>query len=404
MAGENLRRLQAAVDNAREESLEDSELAWRKGHRGLEKLSETLTDTADKAFEGFSDGLAADEQGTAHRAKQVFLQLRADVVEPRRKQMGDAAEALKEARKKLHLARNASKGSTNLPDKPESPDWTVVNPNDPAIRLKYAKDLSKYNDKVDDLNARDETARKALQDLNDSYGNASAVFAKIHGEPVYPEDLPPPGEEPGPGGRHGSPGASRVSISGPSTATPGTPSQPQVEVPHPYLPGPGDIPDSGGYGTPHPVGGTLGRPDAAPGGISPLAGGTVAAGLLGGPGLFRGIRGALSSRAVFGPKAAAIGSTNRPMGQQTLGRSGSVSPGSQVNRAGGGRGAGGRGVGGSQGGRGRGGSAGRRGAAAGSGRGRGRGKNDPEGRDDLDLWDDGSDWIDDEGMGPAVLR
>jgi hypothetical protein len=43
----------------------------------------------------------------------------------------------------------------------------------------------------------------------------------------------------------------------------------------------------------------------------------------------------------------------------------------------------------------------RTGAAAG-----GRGRRRDEEREDAapDLWDDGSEWVDDEGMGPSVMR
>ncbi|MCX6400876.1 MAG: hypothetical protein NTX33_13230 [Propionibacteriales bacterium] len=407
MTGQHIQKLLKATALSDHQKLLDSRKAWLAGFDALDDLHATLDLAAVEVERGFADGVATDEQGTAARGRKAFETLRDDVVAPRRDQMKSAGEVLLTAAQKLNSAELARADMPDSPpgDAPQRPSSYGTEDEFDAIRAQriYDNQVKTHHSAVTAYGDADEKARKKLEDLDIAYVEASQVLAKIHGEPVYPEDLPPPGE-PGPGGFPVGPGG---------TGHPTTPLPVQHPTPTVHVPGfePGE--DTGSeHVTPGPVGGTLTNPGPANGtgstgggglGINPAIGGGLAAGVFGGPGLVKAVRGALAGRGVFGPTPGAIGSTARTGGASTLGRSGGATPGSPVSRSGGRGGGGGAGGGrpgpGTAGGRGRGGGRGTPGTGAG---GRGRKGRDEEGRE-RDLFDDGSDWIDDEGAGPDVL-
>lgn len=419
MTGQHIQKLLKATASSDHQKLLDSRKAWRAGFDALDELHQTLNETALEVERGFADGVASDDQGTAARGRKAFETLRDDVVAPRRDQMEAAAVVLLTAAQKLNAAELARADMPDSPpgDAPQRPSTFGTEDEADVIRAQriYNNQVTAHNSAVTAYGDADEKARRKLEDLDAAYVEASEVLAKIHGEPVYPEDLPPPGE-PGPGGFPVGPSGQGRPTGPVPVSHPG----PTVHIPG-FVPGENTGPEQV---TPGPVGGTLTNPGptgpgptgpgpttgTGPGstgggpGINPAAiGGGLAAGVFGGPGLVKAVRGALSGRGVFGPSPGAIGSSSRTSGAGTLGRSGGAAPGSPVGRnagrGGGAGGAGGRPGTGTAGGRGRGGGRGVAGAGAG---GRGSKGRDEEGRE-RDLFDDGSDWIDDEGAGPDVL-
>ncbi|WP_164519677.1 hypothetical protein [Nocardioides ferulae] len=207
----------------------------------------------------------------------------------------------------------------------------------------------------------------------------------------------------------------------PSTGTPQGPTAPPVGTPHP---GSGTIgspvaPAASGGGGLGSVGGGVaagagiglaglgglaGGATGIGGGAMPIGGGAGAAGqgrAIGAGGargasgvLGRGTAVPMTQGAAGGARGAAAGGRSGSTGRAG-GRSGAAGAagGRGAAAAGaGGRGAGGRGAGGR----------GAAGGAAGAGRGR-KGRDDERGQSQ-DFYDDGSDWIDDEGIGPDVLR
>ena len=147
------------------------------------------------------------------------------------------------------------------------------------------------------------------------------------------------------------------------------------------------------------------------GGLNPTQIGGLALGGVGAAGLAGAIRGGLISPAGIKPAISGgpIGGT-RTGASGVLGRSTAGTPGSTGSPVGRGTGAGGRGAGAGAGGMGTRGGAGGRGGRGGTG-GRGAGgmgtdRGGQKGREqdgnDRDLFDDGDDWLDDEGAG-AVL-
>lgn len=413
MTGQHIANLRRATSSSASEKLQDSADAWLGDAVILENMAQILSTTAAKVKKGFSDGKQGAADGTAETGSAVFLRVSSEVAD-RGQQMRDASVALRTSGRALKSAE-----LMELPDPPaplpERPSTYGTEDDIDAIRAQRSYDatVTRHNADASAFADADEKARVKLQKLDEAYVEASAVLARIHGEPVYPEDLPP-GGGPGPGGFPVGPsgGGPRppggIPVHPPST----TGHPPPIDIDHGPGPGPGpggnpDIDHPG----PGPVGGTLGNPggphtSGVPG-INPILGGGIAAGVFGGPGLVNAVRGALGGRGGFGSTNGTIGSTTRTGGSGTLGgRSGGAVPGSQAGRgggraggAGGGRGAGGRGgaAPGTAGGRG-----GGRGAAAAGAGGRGRKGRDEEGRE-RDLFDDGSDWIDDEGAGPDVL-
>jgi len=306
----------------------------------------------------------------------------------------------------------------------------------------------------DGYHAREAQATSAIADLQTNHEQQAKVFQEIHGE------TPPAGTS---GGGTSNPvtagtpaaithapvtnvphGPSATTIGGPTHNPPTQPPvvhapPPPVDVPappthhNPVPTGPGvpqgpgatqgpGIPAGpglpGGVGSVGSVGsaGTTGSGLGAVGGVGAVAGGALgraaAAGLAAGGlngglnGLVplggSGVRGSLSASGVRG-----IGATSRTgvgsvlgRGTGTTGRAGTGGMAGGMAGRSSGRGAG-RGAGGSAGTRGSRGRAGSRGAGAG---GTGRNGKDKKGRgEDRDLFDDGSDWIDDEDVAPGLL-
>lgn len=424
MTGEHLERLKKAMAVADSTSLETSRLAWQAGFTALDTLVATLEKVAPKVEEGFSDGLEPSELGTARAGRAAFDTMRTEVVEPRRAEMKRAADALLLVKGKLKAAEDEARAeqeganpATDPGTPPQQPDFGSLTPLEAVSALTdYIADSGAYSKEAKAFGARDERARKLLADVDDAYATAIPVFEKIHGEPVYPEDVPP-GPGPGPGNvpAPGPPTGGRPPVLPPGNPNDNPPVPPPVHPPrdpvveppgqhpgeNPHDPtGPGTItgpstPDGGSW-----PGGTLGGGPSGGPGLNPLVGGGLAAGVLGGPGLVNAVRGALGGRGALGSNPGTIGSTTRTGASGTLGRSGALAPGSQAGRGVGGRGGagGGRGVPGTAGGRGKGG--GRTGAVGAAATGR---RKDDERGGDRDLFDDGSDWIDDEGAGPDVL-
>jgi hypothetical protein len=280
---------------------------------------------------------------------------------------------------------------------------------------KYADKVSTYNGKVSTYGDADEKAREKIQTLLTRYDEAYTALQKIEGQPKKPGE----NDDKGPGG----PGIPHVPlIPSPNGTMPGhwvgtspLPDGSDIDFPDPT--DVGGIGDGGGVGGVHPVAAppivhTL-NPDLPPldydpeigsgggpnlGQVGPaVLGGGLAAGAFGAPGLIRGLKGLVGGRGLSGSSVGSIGASARTGGPGALGRGAVGGPGaagSPVSRAGGrGSGAAGRPCRGGAGGR---------GGVAGAAGGRGRRRDQREG-EDRDLFDDGQDWVDDEGAAPGVL-
>ncbi|MFD1246436.1 hypothetical protein ACFQ3F_01425 [Nocardioides ginsengisoli] len=420
MTGENLRRLKSATETSHSERVSSAAGIWRTHSASLASLAHTLSEVADLVHQGFSDGAPGDPEGTAARGSLAFRTLSKDVG-VRRDQMTKAADVIDVAATELYNAEQMGGKPINepavLPDKPSRHEYETAEDYTDASK-KYDTAKAQHDADVADLAARDAKAKVQLDKLDAAYVKASEELAKIHGEPVHPEDIPPSSENrPG-----GFPAGPRVHGGGdiptghqvkPPIHHPGDPGIPGTGDPgghdYPGGDGGGDHWGGGGGDQGGGHGGTIGNP-LIPGGGSGGGGGgglsvggaAVGAGIFGGAGLAGAVRGALGGRGALSSGGGSIGASSRSGGSATLGRSGgstgSGTPGSQAGRGGGrGAGAGGRGSAGGSGGRG-----GRGGAGAAGGRG-GRRKNDDDQYDEQDLFDDGSDWLDDEGTAPGVL-
>jgi hypothetical protein len=284
--------------------------------------------------------------------------------------------------------------------------------------------ITRYNETYA---AREKASEYWAQHMDDTFDASAAVMKEIHGEPD-PER---------PGGDGGGP--RKIPTTPGTPQGPGDPSDsdPRDEDPRDEDPrdddprdedprddGRGDDSGSDDESGDTPPGYT--DHDTDSGGLSTGTLGGLAAGVGGGALALGGLRGGLLPSALSSSGVRPIGSTGRVGASGALGRGGALAPGSPVSRTGAaagrgvgaggigtqgqgkgnGRGTGGRGTG--RGGRagvggvgtGRGGRAG----AGGIGTGRGRGKKDEEKKQaPRDLFDDGEDWIDDEGAAPDVL-
>jgi len=281
-------------------------------------------------------------------------------------------------------------------------------------------------------------ATSHVNDINKAYNQAIKHFKSIDSLPGQQPVTPPSGGSSA-GGAPGGGGPTNVpttTTKHPSTSPTVTPTAPPTEPTSPPTsttpvhhsdPGtttPGTTPTapSGGGllqggGTPIPSGPTSAPtqvPAAPAASAAPptQSGGYGGADVLGaGAGAMGGYGAAGGGAALrFSPQQSLGGTpTARPGGallsteeDAALGRRTVVSAGGGSTSTGGvgatGSGAGGRGAGG-RGGRGTAGASRTGATAAGRGRARKRGERGPD-----DLWDDGSDWIDDEGTGPSVMQ
>ncbi|GAA1531670.1 hypothetical protein GCM10009788_38570 [Nocardioides humi] len=355
MAGENIRKLLDVTAHSNSQRLLDVALTWGADGDVLDKVATTLKTAAEEVKRGFSDGVEGDPEGVAERGSKAFLTLHDDVVE-RRDQMYAARRVLNTAGTKL---ANAEQIKTDTPTEP-SPLRDEPSPHDYDLPFEYVIEKAKYDTESAQHSAdvtayagEDEKARKKLEALDTAYAEASAELAKIHGEPVYPEDVPPPGENV-PGGVPGGPGRQVPTPSDPPKDPPKLPppydppkdpppyDPPKDPPPYdpPKLPPPYDPPDPGDPGRPvgPPVGPPVLTPGGPGGGINPIAAGVVGAGVVGAPGIANAVRGALAGRGLVpGQQVGRIGATSRTGGPGALGRGGAVQ-GSPVSRGAGGRG------------------------------------------------------------------
>ncbi|MDN5744699.1 MAG: hypothetical protein L0H31_06200 [Nocardioidaceae bacterium] len=403
MSGQHLHDLVhrvGAVDVDDVAKVDTAQGSWLSTADTLGQTAKSLTEKAPAMVLAFGDS-AIGNQG-----KRVFEDAAAKIRQ-REKEVRDAAKTLLPVATKLAAAQAEAKNPPDAPG-PAPVQRTTLGAALPPGLQSILNTAAKNQHKADvaAYGAADERARIKIAELKVAYNDATAAMAVIHGDPHVPAT--PGTEDPGgTGGGRARPGAETA----PPAPMPGhltSPTAPPMpggttglgNNPIQQVPGtPGYQPTFSDNSTPS----TAGGPPVL-GGNPGMAGGMAAAGMFGAPGALKGIRSALSSRTLNG--AGTIGATNRAGGPATLGRPGAAGSGtgtgSPVSRTGGGRG-GGRsgGAPGSQAGRRGGGRAGSRGAGIGSNKGRRNG----EDRDanTRDLWDDGSDWIDDEGMGPAVL-
>ncbi len=451
MSGNEEARLRSLVAGADWQPLSDELDHWSNAADRLEKVAESLLKVAAPV---------ADNLGkkTVDAALQAFTEV-GNKVNGHAQDIQDIHDALHTAIYALKPAQhlNTKLAGNPMGDPPTFPP-DAVNDDDTIDKGK----LNKYQTEkksYDSAAADRETQSKAKADaMEHAYHEAIAVLKKV------PDDKTP--EVAGPGGTGGSStGGQAPSVPGGTTpgvpADPHTPHTPHVptdphphpphvpEPPHdpglpphdphvptphtpyqptphdPYVPGhtPGHpgYPGHGGldpYSTGHgsgytpsggysPSGGVAPTP-GGPGSLSALAvGGAAGAGVLGG--FAGGIRGAgLAAGAGAGGlrSGGVLGSTGRGVGSArgSLGGRGGVggaagAAGSTTGRGASGR-AGSRAAGsrGAAGGRGAGG-----GAGAGAAGGRGKDKNKKKQPPTVELFDEDSDWIDDEGASSGVI-
>lgn len=188
--GDHVERLRAATAGSSSEQVRTSADAWLKNAGVLERLTTTLTTTAAEVERGFSDGVTGDPDGVAARGSAVFLVLR-DEVGVRRDQMHGAGTVLTTAADRLSEAEKARDG---LPSDPGTPPRKPSGFGEPTAQdtralKEYGRARAEHDQRSADYAAADERARRALLDLDTSYGEASRVLAEIHATAVDPEDL-----------------------------------------------------------------------------------------------------------------------------------------------------------------------------------------------------------------------
>jgi hypothetical protein len=433
--GPDQQRLLDYVTPGRDDHLMTAEDQWRKGASILSQMATQLRakarairESSDVEFSGATAATAAD----AFDATAVTMDTKSKDMHDGSAAFGSASSALQHAQAASdHLEKHAP---GPFPKDPGIPPGSSQ-PEDVKAQSDYDTAVTKY---WHDYHANERAARHAIATLEANHTEQAKVFQRIHGE------VPPTQTGGGGGGNpvdQGTP-ATTTHVPGGGLTGPGhatfDPSHNTTGDPHPTVIHPG-LPDETGFnlpphtgpvdpgvpqgpgvhqgpsvpagpGLPGPVGGvgTVGGGAGAMGGVGAVAGGALggaaaaglaAGGLNGGlnglmPAGAGGVRGSLSASGVRG-----IGATSRTGVGSVLGRGTGAS-----GRAGAG------GMAGSKSGRGGGrstvsrGARGRAGGRAGAGAGAGRGGKDKKRQgEERDLFDDGSDWIDDEDAAPGLI-
>ena len=298
------------------------------------------------------------------------------------------------------------------------------------------KHQAKVNEYQENYAARERISQQWTQNIENVFADSTEMMKKIHGEP---DPEPPKGTDEG---KPGSINPTRGTPQGPGEDdhtrdpddTDNDPRDPDDNDNDPRDPDDNDNdprdPDDNGGGDDDNGGGDDSEDnppiyaghDTNGGGPSTGTLGGLAVGAGGGALALGGLRsGGLLPGAISSNGVRPIGSTGRIGTSGALSRGGALAPGTPVTKGGAaagrggvGRGGVGRGAGagtGSPVGRGGRGGPGGRGAgrggrpgAGGIGTGRGKGKKDDEKKQaPRDLFDDGEDWIDDEGAAPDVI-
>jgi len=423
--GPKRRELDVALDGTDDASLELLISEWTEVSARLRRAHRTLKSQAEAIHERRA-GLEPTSS-TAVSAVSAFHGGMKSLHE-KRVQVEAAIEELKKVRGKLADVRKAvHKADGKVGDKPKKSDYTNLGKSDKDKQDNpddaYTTAANKYQGQLDD---NETAAAGLLDDLNAAFGSASTQMRKVTDQPVDPT----PGAPGGPGSPTAPQGGPPLTGPHPTYDPPPKNHPPKLDPPPTYDPPPGGQPpvltppyddgppDDGRLdGAPPPVPTApnmpgpgplpVGTPPVSPAPVAPgapgvpIPGAPLAPGAPGGPAV--PIIGPLSTGALGGvrPNVAVpevpLGTSARTAGPGVLGqgaRAGGMGARSGAVGAGG-RGAAGRGGVRS--------GAGSRGAGAAGGRGGRKGKKDHQG-DDPDLWDDGSDWIDDEASGSAVLE
>ncbi len=414
--GPNEARFRTSLSGASWESVDDGAAEWLRCADLLDVVSRSLETAAGKDQK--IGGQTGPAMGAAFRRTSTSVADRARLLLEGKAALDSAARVIDKAEK----AQKAMDRMHPVTDDPGS--WTrPVGPLTKEDLEAQSRHQQKVNEFQENYAARERISRQWTENIDNVFADSTEVMKKIHGEPD-PIPPPPPDDKTGPGAvtTPGSPQGPRDTTDDPRDPT-GDPRDPDDHNDDPRDPDdhndPRDPDDHGGDNetdtppthTDHP---------SNPGGTgigTGTLGGLAAAGA-GGAIAFGGFRGGLQlPSALSSTGVRPIGSTGRIGTSGALGRTGgAIAPGSPVSRTGAsgaaGRGAAGRGVAGTgspvgRGGRGAGGAkgtgrGGRVGAGIGAGRGAGK-KDEDKKQAPRDLFDDGEDWIDDEGAAPDVL-
>ena len=420
--GPNEARFRTSLEGASAESVQAGAAEWLRCAELLDVVSRSLKSAADK--DQRIGGRTGPAMGAAFRRTSESVDERAGLLREGRAALESAAQVIEKAAKAREAMDNQHPAGTN-PGSWNRPVGPLTEEDLDAQR----KHQAKVNEYQENAAARERISQQWTENIDNVYADSTEVMKKIHGEP---DPEPPKGTDEG---KPGSINPTRGTPQGPgeTDTDPRDPDDNNPRDPDDNNPGdPDDTdprdPDDNNPGDPDDSGGDDGDDHIPPIGSDPGDnGGGVSTGTLGGLALGAGggalALGGLRNGGLVLPGGAVnsngvrpIGSTGRIGTSGALGRgAGALAPGTPVTRGGaaagrGGVGRGGVGTGSPVGRGGRGGAGGRgagRGGRAGTGgigTGRGKGKKDEEKQQaPRDLFDDGENWIDDEGAAPDVL-
>jgi len=424
--GPNETRFRTSLHGASFESVDDASLEWRRCAELLNVVAHSL-DGAAKADQKIG-GQTGPAMGAAFRRTSKSMGERAGLLREGSGALQSAARVIEKAQK-ARDAMDKAHPATSDPGSWKRPVGPLTK-EDLEAQTKHQQRVKDYQEAYA---ARERISQQWAQNIDDVFADSTEVMKKIHGEPD-PVEPPDDDDRVGPGRidpTTGSPQGPRNydDHSGDDDHSNDLDDDHDDHVDdHDDHTDDGtddhdshDQDDSGDSGDdPQHFPPVSTEHDTDRGGLSTGTLGGLAAGAGGGALALGGLRGGLQLPSALSSNGVRpIGSTGRIGTSGALTRTGAVAPGSPVTRPGAtgvGRGAGGLGRGtggvgsgavGNRSGRagagGRGAGRGARPGVGGLGTGRGTKKDEEKKQAPRDLFDDGEDWIDDEGAAPDVL-
>lgn len=435
--GPEQQRLSRYLEPENRATLRTAAAQWRAGQDLLVDVGMQLIAMADTMATSTDD----EFRGHAADATRASFQRSARAMSAKAAQMGQGAQAFDDSASALDEAvtERDALGSDDGSGPPTRPTTTPgsTDPADVRAQRDYDTAVAAYWDRY---HADEQRATDTMAKLDRRHTEAGQVFKSIHGErePEVPPPWPPPdgdGTDATGGTGHTSGSTTQHAVLTPVTHH-DTDQTDQTDHPDPVTTDPGTDDDpvpgdpAGPSGTTGPTTttpattastGTSGStPPAGIGGTGPATGGAVAAGLgvgvvggltgglTGGLALPGGVGGGLGGGSANGGRGIG-GAGVRGAGSPVLGRGGSsgmVGVGNGAGASGRGSGRSSRSAAGGARGQARG-SAGSRGTVGGTGTGTGtgsgRGRDKRRHGDDHELLDDGTDWLDDDGVYDGVI-
>ncbi len=224
MAGANEQTLRGHLASSRVWQVLQAESQWRQGAQALEDVAKAIEQARPLARENLG-------QHTADQADKAFVAMH-EKVKQRQEQLKKGAEALAQAKQAINRAQAVMSGfeREGALQEPSPPDWA-------DDEIKQIQQLKVHNSRMTAYNnaveAREEAARAAIQDVDDTNRASTATMREIQGKPPLDDSRGTGGSTPAGGSTTAPPAGTTTTPPGYDPVTdddpPGTPEDPPTD-------------------------------------------------------------------------------------------------------------------------------------------------------------------------------